>query len=343
MAIRTPAPTATTALAPASRAIAQVSGAAVAPIRTKGAADAHGCGPNRARNGTWTSAASGIQWPNAGIGRVGSAGIDAADLGEDPDDVDVEPATLRNRARSIDVVVGVGIPRVRIGCDEGRPDEEGKHVQDDGGTHGRCSVAPGPRPADRYRSGLTDTVRRRAIRGHCRSDASSRTAVPDAPALRLPPRWPIASRSNERRLGPPPVAVLHLVAFALPCSARWSARTSSSCMLTTDPAADVHAYYEAGARLNAGQPLYEQSATVEGSHYYFYPPLLAVAFRPLALLPFEVAAAIWMASARRGRWRARSGSPASATDGRGTSSAGWPRRSPGASSSARRRSWSCSC
>ena len=64
--------------------------------------------------------------------------------------------------------------------------------------------------------------------------------------------------------------------------------------LTTDPAADVHAYYEAGARLNAGQPLYEQSASTAGSHYYFYPPLLAVAFRPLALLPFEVAAAIWM-------------------------------------------------
>jgi hypothetical protein len=63
---------------------------------------------------------------------------------------------------------------------------------------------------------------------------------------------------------------------------------------TTDPAADVHAYYEAGARLNAGEPLYAQSASVTGSHYYFYPPLLAVAFRPLALLPFEVAATIWM-------------------------------------------------
>jgi hypothetical protein len=63
--------------------------------------------------------------------------------------------------------------------------------------------------------------------------------------------------------------------------------------LTTDPLADVHAYYEAGARLNAGQPLYEQSASTAGSHYYFYPPLLAVAFRPLALLPFEAAAAIW--------------------------------------------------
>jgi Glycosyltransferase family 87 len=64
---------------------------------------------------------------------------------------------------------------------------------------------------------------------------------------------------------------------------------------TTDPAADVHAYYEAGARLNAGEQLYEQAASVTGSHYYFYPPLLAVAFRPLALLSFEVAATIWMA------------------------------------------------
>jgi len=64
---------------------------------------------------------------------------------------------------------------------------------------------------------------------------------------------------------------------------------------TTDPAADVHAYYEAGARLNAGEPLYEQAASVTGSHYYFYPPLLAVAFRPLALLSFEAAATIWMA------------------------------------------------
>jgi hypothetical protein len=64
--------------------------------------------------------------------------------------------------------------------------------------------------------------------------------------------------------------------------------------VTTDPAADVHAYYDAGARLNAGEPLYEQSASVTGSRYYFYPPLLAIAFRPLALLPFETAAATWM-------------------------------------------------
>ena len=65
--------------------------------------------------------------------------------------------------------------------------------------------------------------------------------------------------------------------------------------LTTDPLADVHAYYDAGARLNAGLPLYEQPATTNENEFYRYPPLLAILFRPLAMLPFGVAAAIWMA------------------------------------------------
>jgi len=60
----------------------------------------------------------------------------------------------------------------------------------------------------------------------------------------------------------------------------------------TDPLADIHAYYDAGARLNAGQPLYDQPAGVDEAAFYRYPPLLAIAFRPLALLPFPVAAAV---------------------------------------------------
>ena len=64
--------------------------------------------------------------------------------------------------------------------------------------------------------------------------------------------------------------------------------------LTTDPLADVHAYYDAGARLNAGLPLYEQPSTTNENEFYRYPPLLAILFRPLAMLPFNVAAAIWM-------------------------------------------------
>jgi hypothetical protein len=63
--------------------------------------------------------------------------------------------------------------------------------------------------------------------------------------------------------------------------------------LATDPLADVHAYYDAGARLNAGQPLYVQPAGTDEAAFYRYPPLLAVAFRPLALLPFPAAAAVW--------------------------------------------------
>jgi Glycosyltransferase family 87 len=63
--------------------------------------------------------------------------------------------------------------------------------------------------------------------------------------------------------------------------------------LTTDPLADVHAYYAAGARLNAGQPLYPAGGNADAAEFYRYPPLLAILFRPLALLPFDVAAGIW--------------------------------------------------
>jgi hypothetical protein len=65
--------------------------------------------------------------------------------------------------------------------------------------------------------------------------------------------------------------------------------------LRLDPLADVHAYYDAGARLNAGQPLYDQPAGTDDADFYRYPPLLAIAFRPLALLPFDTAAFIWEA------------------------------------------------
>jgi hypothetical protein len=65
--------------------------------------------------------------------------------------------------------------------------------------------------------------------------------------------------------------------------------------LTMDPLADVHAYYDAGTRLNAGLPLYEQPADTNQADFYRYPPLLAILFRPLALLPFTAAALIWEA------------------------------------------------
>jgi len=63
--------------------------------------------------------------------------------------------------------------------------------------------------------------------------------------------------------------------------------------VTTDPLNDVQAYYWAAGRLNAGLPLYPPDQSVSTPLGYPYPPLLAILFRPLALLPFAAAAAIW--------------------------------------------------
>jgi len=63
--------------------------------------------------------------------------------------------------------------------------------------------------------------------------------------------------------------------------------------LAQDPLSDTRAYYDAGARLNAGIPLYDQPASTNEAAFYRYPPLLAILFRPLALLPYGVAAAAW--------------------------------------------------
>lgn len=60
-----------------------------------------------------------------------------------------------------------------------------------------------------------------------------------------------------------------------------------------DPLTDIHAYYDAASRLNAGLPLYPSGAIDSAADFYRYPPLLAIAFRPLALLPFSTAALIW--------------------------------------------------
>lgn len=66
--------------------------------------------------------------------------------------------------------------------------------------------------------------------------------------------------------------------------------------LTTDPLADVRAYYDAATRLNSGQPLYPPDADTNAAEFYRYPPLLAIAFRPLAAtLSYEQAALVWAA------------------------------------------------
>src|SRR5664280_2006885 len=57
--------------------------------------------------------------------------------------------------------------------------------------------------------------------------------------------------------------------------------------LATDPLTDFRVYYDAAARLNAGLPLYPPGARI-------YPPLFEIVLRPLALLPFDLAAGIWV-------------------------------------------------
>lgn len=56
--------------------------------------------------------------------------------------------------------------------------------------------------------------------------------------------------------------------------------------ISSDPFNDFHVYYDAATRLNTGLPLYPPGARI-------YPPLFSILFRPLALLPYEIAAAIW--------------------------------------------------
>jgi len=63
--------------------------------------------------------------------------------------------------------------------------------------------------------------------------------------------------------------------------------------LVHNPLGDTQAYYNAATRLNEGEPLYPADQQVNTNAAYFYPPLFAILFRPLALLPYEVAAAIW--------------------------------------------------
>jgi hypothetical protein len=65
--------------------------------------------------------------------------------------------------------------------------------------------------------------------------------------------------------------------------------------LTMDPLADIRAYYDAATRLNEGLPLYPPGADTNAPDFYRYPPLFAMLFRPLAPLPFPLAAAVWQA------------------------------------------------
>jgi Glycosyltransferase family 87 len=107
--------------------------------------------------------------------------------------------------------------------------------------------------------------------------------------------FPVRPRTLERREAGSWRHAARLTIFALALLGGLLGIAMLYLHLVSDPLADVHAYYDAGARLNAGLPLYDQPATTNEAAFYRYPPLLAIAFRPLAALPFAAAAAIWEA------------------------------------------------
>jgi hypothetical protein len=103
------------------------------------------------------------------------------------------------------------------------------------------------------------------------------------------------ARRARDQAGPTARHALRLVIFAAAVIGALAGFAVAWMHVMNDPLADAHAYYEAAARLNAGQSLYPANADPNGNEIYLYPPLLAIALRPLALLGFPVFAAAWEA------------------------------------------------
>lgn len=129
--------------------------------------------------------------------------------------------------------------------------------------------------------------------------------VPEAspgPASR--PRDPFYIPPGARAPAPPgsrwaptprTIRTLRLAAFALAVTGTLVGIGVVWLHLTTDPLADVWAYYRAAQRLNAGAPLYPAGADPDLADFYRYPPLLAMVLRPFTILPFHVFAVAWEA------------------------------------------------
>lgn len=137
-----------------------------------------------------------------------------------------------------------------------------------------------------------------------------RAAAPATPPTAVRPviveAWddeiPVPSRADDIRdaarrarlgFGPATQRVFNLVVFAAAVVGALAGVAVAVMHVLGDPLADARAYYDAASRLNAGEPLYPAGIDPNGNRIYLYPPLLAVALRPLALLPFEWFAVAW--------------------------------------------------
>ena len=103
------------------------------------------------------------------------------------------------------------------------------------------------------------------------------------------------SRAVPTRLGPFARRFFRVLAIVAAVLGLVFGLQNAAHHAATDPFVDLHTYYDAGTRLNAGEPLYNPNAT-ESKGLYLYPPFLAIMFRPLALLPFDTVAALWLAA-----------------------------------------------
>lgn len=104
-----------------------------------------------------------------------------------------------------------------------------------------------------------------------------------------------ALHRTRLQIGPATLHALRLMVFAAAVIGALAGAAIAWMHVMNDPLADAHAYYQASARLNAGEPLYPAGADPSGNQIYLYPPLLAIVLRPLALLGFPLFAAAWEA------------------------------------------------
>ena len=135
MAVRIPAPTATSRRSPASRAIAHASGAAAAPISANGRFDASVVGPRAQMNGTITIDASGIQWAFDGTGRTGFAGIVPPTSGKIQTKSTLKPWPAASCRATSTYVRGVGIGGIGEARADDQAHHQGEQEQQDGRAH----------------------------------------------------------------------------------------------------------------------------------------------------------------------------------------------------------------
>lgn len=102
-----------------------------------------------------------------------------------------------------------------------------------------------------------------------------------------------AARRAGARFGPVTRHIVNLLLFVAAVVGAAAGVAVAYMHVVGDPLNDARAYYDAAVRLNAGLPLYPEGIDPSTNRIYLYPPLLAMALRPLALLPYEWFAVVW--------------------------------------------------